>query len=86
MKFFSRIVKSTFLAWACGSVALLATNANAIPIGDAYETGQAEFQVSPEFNPRNEAVSGKSYRVKYARIATKTVAIPSRIKLNTESA
>ena len=58
MKFLSRIVKSTFLAWACGSVALLATNANAIPIGDAYETGQAEFQVSPEFNPRNEAVSG----------------------------
>jgi len=58
VKFFSRIVKSTFLAWACGCVALLATNANAIPIGDAYETGQAEFQVSPEFNPRNEAVSG----------------------------
>jgi len=58
VKFFSRIVKSTFLAWACGSVALLAANANAIPIGDAYETGQAEFQVSPEFNPRNEAVSG----------------------------
>jgi hypothetical protein len=58
VKFFLCIIKSTFLAWVCGGVALIATNANAIPIGDAYETGQAEFQVSPELNPRNEVVSG----------------------------
>jgi len=58
VEFFSYAIKTTFLTWACASAVLLATNANAIPIGDAYETGQAEFQVSPHFNPRNEAVSG----------------------------
>lgn len=30
------------------------TISNAIPLGDAYETGQAEFQSSSGFHPRNE--------------------------------
>ena len=55
MIFFSRPIQFTFLTGVLGSVfILLATNANAIPVGDAYETGQAEFQASPEFQPRNE--------------------------------
>ena len=53
--FFSRPIQFTFLTGVLGSVfILLATGANAIPVGDAYETGQAEFQSSPEFQPRNE--------------------------------
>ena len=52
---FSRAIQFIFISVVLGSVfILLATNANAIPVGDAYETGQAEFQASPEFQPRNE--------------------------------
>ena len=52
---FSRAVQFIFISVVFGSIfILLATNANAIPVGDAYETGQAEFQASPEFQPRNE--------------------------------
>ena len=52
---FSRATQFIFISVVLGSVfILLATNANAIPVGDAYETGQAEFQASPEFQPRNE--------------------------------
>jgi len=52
---FSRAIQFIFISVLLGSVfILLATNANAIPVGDAYETGQAELQASPEFQPRNE--------------------------------
>ena len=52
---FSRAIQFIFISVVFGSVfILIATNANAIPVGDAYETGQAEFQASPEFQPRNE--------------------------------
>ncbi len=52
---FSRAAQFIFISVVFGSIfILLATNANAIPVGDAYETGQAEFQASPEFQPRNE--------------------------------
>ena len=55
MTLFSRATQFIFISVVLGSVfILLATNANAIPVGDAYETGQAEFQASPEFQPRNE--------------------------------
>jgi len=33
---------------------LFISGASAIPTGDAYETGQAEFPTSPEFHPRND--------------------------------
>ena len=52
---FSRAIQFIFISVVFGSIfILLATNADAIPVGDAYETGQAEFQASPEFQPRNE--------------------------------
>ena len=52
---FSRTVYITFLASFLGVFfILLATGARAIPIGDAFETGQAEFQTSKSFQPRNE--------------------------------
>jgi len=52
---FSRAAQFPVLSGAFSSIViLLSTNANAIPIGDAYETGQAEFQASAEFYPRNE--------------------------------
>ncbi len=53
--FSSRTVYTTFLASFLGVFfILLATGARAIPIGDAFETGQAEFQTSKSFQPRNE--------------------------------
>ena len=55
MTLFSRAALFPVLTGAIGSIfILLTTNANAIPVGDAYETGQAEFQASSEFYPRNE--------------------------------
>jgi len=52
---FFRSVRLPVLAKTIGSIfILLTTNAHAIPVGDAYETGQAEFQGSPAFQPRNE--------------------------------
>ena len=55
MKPFSRVAQFPVLSGAFSSIIiLLSTNSNAIPIGDAYEVGQAEFQASPEFHPRNE--------------------------------
>ncbi len=55
MTLFSRAVQFPVLTGAIGSIFILLTaNANAIPVGDAYETGQAEFQSSPAFQPRNE--------------------------------
>jgi len=52
---FSRSVQFPVLTKTIGSIfILLTTNAHAIPVGDAYETGQAEFQGSPAFQPRNE--------------------------------
>ena len=58
MTLLSRAVKFPVLTGAIGSIFILLTtntNTNAIPLGDAYETGQAEFQTSPAFQPRNEA-------------------------------
>ena len=55
MKYFSRAIQLFYFSIIFGGVATLCiTNATAIPLGDAYETGQAEFQASPEFHPRNE--------------------------------
>ncbi|MCL0045258.1 hypothetical protein M1N16_03400 [Nitrospinaceae bacterium] len=55
MTLFSRSAQFPVLSAAFSSIViLLSTNANAIPVGDAYETGQAEFQASLEFYPRNE--------------------------------
>ncbi len=55
MILFFRSVRLPVLAKTIGSIfILLTTNAHAIPVGDAYETGQAEFQGSPAFQPRNE--------------------------------
>ena len=55
MTLFSRSVQFPVLTKTIGSIfILLTTNAHAIPVGDAYETGQAEFQGSPAFQPRNE--------------------------------
>ena len=55
MTLFSRAIQFIFISVVFGSVLiLLATNVHAIPVSDAYETGQAEFQASPEFQPRNE--------------------------------
>ena len=52
---FSRAIQFIFISVVFGSVLiLLATNVHAIPVSDAYETGQAEFQASPGFQPRNE--------------------------------
>jgi hypothetical protein len=53
---FSRAIHWTFLKGFFSSIIILLTsNASAIPVGDAYETGQAEFQTSQNFQPRNEA-------------------------------
>lgn len=55
MIFFSRATKFSVLTGTIGSIFfLLTTNTNAIPLNDAYETGQAEFQRSPAFQPRSE--------------------------------
>ena len=55
MTFFSRVTKILGLTGTIGSIFILLTaNANAIPLNDAYETGQAEFQGSPVFQPRSE--------------------------------
>ena len=52
---FSRAIQFIFISVVFGSVLiLLATNVHAIPVSDAYETGQTEFQASPGFQPRNE--------------------------------
>ena len=55
MTLFSRVAQFPVLSGAFSSIViLLSTSASAIPVGDAYEIGQAEFQASPEFQPRNE--------------------------------
>ena len=36
------------------TTALCVAKASAIPLGDAYDIGQAEFQASPQFHPRNQ--------------------------------
>ena len=53
--FFSRVTKILGLTGTIGGIFILLTaNTNAIPLNDAYETGQAEFQGSPAFQPRSE--------------------------------
>lgn len=55
MKFFSRSIQLICLSIVFGGAnALCVAKASAIPLGDAYETGQAEIQASPGFHPRNE--------------------------------
>ena len=55
MTCFSRVTKILGLTGTIGSIFILLTaNTNAIPLNDAYETGQAEFQGSPAFQPRSE--------------------------------
>ena len=55
MAFCCRGIKFIFLSGTFSSAILLSpVNVNAIPVGDAYNTGQAEFQVSSGFHPRNE--------------------------------
>ena len=55
MVFCCRAIKFIFLSGTFSSALILfPINVNAIPVGDAYDVGQAEFQVSPGFNPRNE--------------------------------
>ena len=56
MVFCCRAIKFIFLSGTFSSALILfPINVNAIPVGDAYDIGQAEFQVSSGFNPRNEA-------------------------------
>ena len=58
MRFFPRVTRLIFYSLIFGgSVTSCVVKASAIPLGDAYETGQAEFQASPEFHPRNEMPS-----------------------------
>ena len=53
--FFSRAIRLICFSGILGCVGILfGADASAIPVGDAYETGQAEFQGSPSFQPRNE--------------------------------
>ena len=37
-----------------GVLIFFVSRAGAFPVGDAFDRGQAEFQASPEFHPRNE--------------------------------
>ena len=37
-----------------GVLIFFVSGAGAFPVGDAFDRGQAEFQASPEFHPRNE--------------------------------
>ena len=37
-----------------GTLILFVSGAGAFPVGDAFDRGQAEFQASPDFHPRNE--------------------------------
>jgi hypothetical protein len=53
--FCCRAIKFIFLSGTFSSALILfPINVNAIPVGDAYDVGQAEFQVFSGFNPRNE--------------------------------
>ncbi len=55
--FYCRAIKFIFLSGVFSSTLILfSTHVNAIPVGDAYDTGQAEFQVSSGFHPRNEGI------------------------------
>ena len=55
MVFCCRAIKFIFLSGTFSSALILfPINVNAIPVGDAYDIGQAESQVSSWFNPRNE--------------------------------
>ena len=55
MVFCCRAIKFIFLSATFSSaLTLFPINVNAIPVGDAYDIGQAESQVSSWFNPRNE--------------------------------
>ena len=55
MNFFSYKVQLIFFSgFFISAYPLFISGASAIPTGDAYETGQAEFATFPEFHPRND--------------------------------
>ena len=55
MKYFSRSIQLICLSIVFGGAnALCVAKASAIPLGDAYDIGQAEFQASPQFHLRNQ--------------------------------
>ena len=55
MKIFSYPVQLIlFLGLFISAYPLFISGASAIPTGDAYETGQAEFPTFPEFHPKND--------------------------------
>jgi hypothetical protein len=55
VNFFSYKVQLIFfLGIFFSAYPLFISGASAIPTGDAYETGQAEFSALPEFHPRND--------------------------------
>ena len=55
MNFFSyKVQLILFSGFFISVYSLFISGASAIPTGDAYETGQAEFPSFPEFHPRND--------------------------------
>ena len=55
MNFFSYKVQLIFFSgFFISAYPLFISGASAIPTGDAYDTGQAEFATFPEFHPRND--------------------------------
>jgi hypothetical protein len=55
VNFFSYKVQLIFFSGLfINACPLFISGASAIPTGDAYDTGQAEFQTLPEFHPRND--------------------------------
>ena len=55
MNFFSYKLQLIFFSgFFISAYPLFILGASAIPTGDAYETGQAEFSTFPEFHPRND--------------------------------
>jgi len=55
VRFFSRRVQFIYFSLILGGATILCIdNASAIPLGDTYETGQSEFEASPEFHFGNK--------------------------------
>ena len=55
VRFCSRIIQPFHCSLILfGALILFVSGAGAFPVGDAFDRGQAEFQASPEFHPRND--------------------------------
>ncbi len=55
VRFCSRTIQPFYYSLVLfGVVIFFVPGAGAFPVGDAFDRGQAEFQASPEFHPRNE--------------------------------